>query len=700
MRVEAVSRYEPASRPFWGARGSGASAWGARRLGEPVRGALSSCGMSRAVHARLVAARVLLGSAHDAATAAAISKTHADALKENLVRERSGYSAGTRADVSVAINDIAWRDADKEALLQCLMGDVAVARESRAQRRQAQDWKRITDIYPQKVWGLLMGSASTWAKLDALLLVPMQLGLRLPSEPTLHLLSSMWIVISDGGGAAEYKIKSAMAEALKKEFRRRRRSFGNPQEWFADHPPETGAFYESEGPPVPCPSAVLNAVFECNLTFRCRTSGGQGVDMQLGGSSPSERAMMTMYETGMRMMSTMARGNMQAPSAGGSGGDNLLRGLVDLRGVPKMGQLPLHRSPVQLGGLGQLALAPPQGLSGSDGQSSQAAVQQGFESQTTQLGGSDSQTSRALAVRGRESQTSPLGGDGEEEGGGDAPLLCIGGGIGGSAVDLVATPSRAPIGGRGVELYTMIQERDDQKKEEVKEKKKAATALARQLRQGSEALTPQTAAPPPKAGPEAKAEAVPKAAAAIGDTRGGGALAQAVTPPPKARRGAGAGAQAATPPPPKTKKTKKGAAPKKKGRPPKARGQGVEAQAAAPPPKAKGEDATAQAAAPPPKAVPKAKAEAKGKAAAKAKVEAGAKKRPAAAEADEAVTKKHRSGPHYNLERTRQNICCRTGESSGSKSIRYGSKYNKTEAEAVIEAQTWVKEQLAAQLAA
>ena len=247
---------------------------------------------SAVLSGRLSAASAALSQAGPEAQAA-ISRTQAQAVLDLLRRELPRLDADERAELNVQVARVAWAKDDLIALMQ-VFEHISRGSTPKAKRRDQQHWDKILNCYDRTSWELLCNShAPANSKLDVILNQPIRLGLRLPSEPTFHSLSALWLLCANGGGA-DSSDRATWQKRLKLEFRRRARKsvhiadlmFSLPEPCTLDktHPDLYAAAYE-RGPPLPIPMKVAKQVYELEATFQMR--GGDVRESDVGLFSPS-----------------------------------------------------------------------------------------------------------------------------------------------------------------------------------------------------------------------------------------------------------------------------------------------------------------------------------------------------------------------------------------------------------------------------
>jgi hypothetical protein len=416
---------------------------------------------SRSLHARLAAAELLLHeSPEDERTV--LSAVHAAAARAHLTRELSLMSLDGKVGVIEHLKRIRWAATDKKSLLALF--EVATDLGGPRKRRSQQSWQGVVDFYPRSAWDTFQDEkVSTMQKLDVILRVPMQLGLRLPSEKTFHALASLWIVVSDAVDSPAHT-KMAMQASLKIEFHRRRRKSEDVTDLLEELElsaikearPEIYELVYQRSPQFVCPPQISQMLLQVSISYGCRSSMHAQISTPAAQSSPMERSMLSMFETGMRMLS-----NIVMERTGSSDNVNIedLRSQTPLRRPPQ-----LHFSPFGDRSTSSCSVSPqlqvsPAGTNLDSSGVSMLCLNSPMTTPRVELELQAADASRVTLLQ--------------------APVH----------VSTLATPSAALIDAapassgatdsqrkRSAELYSMLQERDDAKKEEQREKKKRARA--------------------------------------------------------------------------------------------------------------------------------------------------------------------------------------------------------------------------------
>jgi hypothetical protein len=330
--------------------------------------------MSRVLRARLVGAATLLKDTPSSTELALeMSKIQAAAVCEAVSRECDIMPAETKAEIAELIMLVPWCcAAHAKAALESLKSDIT----AKPKRRENQQWEQIFDFLPSSTWALLLDPlVAAPSKLDVLLLHCIRLGARLPSEGSLKVWASIWMLLSSGSPTEAFALapstKLAMYESVKATFRKMVRkaspietsdfciALPMPVHFAKMYPGLFQQVYSAE-PPVPwaeaCKVVDARLVLEFNSTYGCRG----GTDNARKSAAPSSgrpsdplELMGSMFEWMQRMM-----------SGGAQEGANLA---IDYRpsrpNLRRMPTLQLGDRPLIVGGAppthGELAAVPP-----------------------------------------------------------------------------------------------------------------------------------------------------------------------------------------------------------------------------------------------------------------------------------------------------------------------------------------------------
>ena len=193
-----------------------------------------------------------------------------------------GISPELRADLSTAVQRIRFhKDTDSSMVLQALMpARVGV----RAARRPSQDFQSLHVYGTASFWRVMVDkTTNTISKLELLLNLASHLGLRLPSEPCLKYMTSLWLICSyskDTLSVMSTQEKHTYYEHVKKTWLSVRARCAAPKEWVKILPssaleysvkfPETWNRMFAGGE-IPVEAAIdLGALMQFDQSYRCR----------------------------------------------------------------------------------------------------------------------------------------------------------------------------------------------------------------------------------------------------------------------------------------------------------------------------------------------------------------------------------------------------------------------------------------------
>ena len=138
---------------------------------------------------------VLCNFAGPEAARVALSAVQADAVVAAVASVNEQLTPDERAAVTTLLTAVKFTDVDLTRVLHAVAGTpVACPKRRRAQ----QNYSSAIHYGPEEVWALLASEdASADSKLDAIMQLLCSLGLRLPSEHTVKLVCSWWLMVSE-----------------------------------------------------------------------------------------------------------------------------------------------------------------------------------------------------------------------------------------------------------------------------------------------------------------------------------------------------------------------------------------------------------------------------------------------------------------------------------------------------------------------
>ena len=480
--------------------------------------------MSHDLRARLAAAEALLSTRNCPQQ----SKLQADAVKCLLVRECDQMAPDVKADVAVLLNRIPWHSGHLDMLLSVLA--TAKAPVAASSRRPQQDWMRIVDMYPKSSWDAFQSTgASLCDVLENIVDIAARLGLRLPSEDTFHVMNSMRIACVQASYSEDSKL--ALLEDCKRSFRKRVRFMHKPEplihelplasEFKLRHADVYASIYSDADPPIPCP--IVQRVIMIDNSYPRRVSRSQtSVQTLQSHRTPGSIAEQTMLTLSNLVLSNMMGGQFQGIPSFGLRRQQSNASLDG--GVPLL-RFPGQRRELPMGDQHRMA------LEGSEA-SSHSSLDRPPSVDLGTPGGALSLTGPITAASAQAS--SPP----------ESPSTLV-------LSQTVPPQGSSTLAPRSCELYSMLQERDEEKKAAAalkrKSEKDAASRSARRAELASElaAEVLKLSAAPVKAKIGAKAVAKATAHTPVKKKTGATAVAKAKAyTPVKGKIGAKAVAKA------------------------------------------------------------------------------------------------------------------------------------------------------------
>ena len=259
--------------------------WG----GDAAFGGNAAFGDNAALHAVWVfncwglCPRLALDHASGTAHHGVVSKTQATALRAAVIQATSaGMSAEVGAQAVIAVTRIQWH---LTAHCDFAIGPLDTIVATTKRRRSVQDWLALPTYFTASIWAFLADTKqSSPAKLDLILAFGNRGGLRLPSEATSKLMTSIWLIVSEphlDSVAADQKL--VYLRHAKQCFNNLRRRATDPATWVETLPASPFAFQTSyptawstwftngEMPGI-MPAGFLATLQSFDSTYGCRTS--------------------------------------------------------------------------------------------------------------------------------------------------------------------------------------------------------------------------------------------------------------------------------------------------------------------------------------------------------------------------------------------------------------------------------------------
>ncbi len=220
-----------------------------------------------------------------------LSKIQAMAVADLISAETETLSNEVKSELAGDVVKLAWAKPDHCGIvLERLVSSEARRAEPARRRRQQQDFRKIYAYLTQAMWDALKNAQSSAdAKLSAVLQHALRLGLRLPTEPTSKMLTSIWILsTSEDIGTLDNVSKAIKYKRVKDEFDQLRRKGVDPVVWIEQLPDDPLTFqhkfpavYEQcfgRAPPVP-PAISPDVIMAFDMSYSCRGGLKQAVPL-------------------------------------------------------------------------------------------------------------------------------------------------------------------------------------------------------------------------------------------------------------------------------------------------------------------------------------------------------------------------------------------------------------------------------------
>ncbi len=262
--------------------------------------------MDRNMKMRVGVANIVLNEHFGKPTHQAMSGIQRAALQELI--HKSTVTPSIAAELAEGVASLKWIPQDLAMLLAQLQQVSAASGITLQRRRQLQDYTAILHYADELVWDKLNDAdASPHVKMDVILELAGGLGLRLPTEGTLKLLCSFWMVVTLPAVQRVLRSDKQMhLFSVKRSWDKMRKNFAEPAAWVSKLPNSTAAFatefpqlyqswFKGTVPVVP-PIEVIQLITSTDATYSCRA-----------GSQPKAQASADTGPSGIaeRMMSMM-----------------------------------------------------------------------------------------------------------------------------------------------------------------------------------------------------------------------------------------------------------------------------------------------------------------------------------------------------------------------------------------------------------
>ena len=235
--------------------------------------------------------RLVLNEAKGKASHVVISKLQSAALVQ--VINDAEITVTERADLTVAISKLEWCNVEDQTHALSALADFQVEPAKKKGRRAQQNFTTLVQYGTEAFWHDFTSiHASPAAKLHVLLEHAAKVGLRCPSEPTIKMLTSMWLVAAHSRSelqSFDRVTKMTFKDHVKDSFDSYRRRLSAPLAYVEVLPEDVATYMREYGgmwkavlgtamPVSPGLDAVTLLTFD--NSYACR--GGRGSVMEFG----------------------------------------------------------------------------------------------------------------------------------------------------------------------------------------------------------------------------------------------------------------------------------------------------------------------------------------------------------------------------------------------------------------------------------
>ena len=292
--------------------------------------------MFRCVSARLGAARLVLHEHVGKPAHAGVSKLQLAAMAEVL--SEGELSATERADLPNAALACEWHGQDAMAVLTAMVPpESQFVKRSRVQ----QSYENIVAYGTCELWDDLVSDVSPAFKLQKILDLAFSLGLRCPTEPTIKLLTSWWVVSAEteaGIRRMTQPQKHVFLMHCKSEISRARKMCpesvvhllklpADPIVLLRDYPLLYQASFRHPAVPV-LPRTDVHTIMAYDMSYSCRGSSKAKLQMEGSAASPAsgsidaslQKVTETLASQQQFLMQLVMAGGMNMGNMGGIGG--------------------------------------------------------------------------------------------------------------------------------------------------------------------------------------------------------------------------------------------------------------------------------------------------------------------------------------------------------------------------------------------
>ena len=148
----------------------------------------------RLIRARLASVRITLQDQASSSSFDAISRIQCDATIDAITK--AAISCDTRAELMTICIGIPWADGDKHRLLTALKNSGTQL--IMPTKRNTQDFTAFINYLTDSVWDRLLSDVDpSSVKLQLIIQVCMNVGVRCPSEKTTRMITSLWLLVTE-----------------------------------------------------------------------------------------------------------------------------------------------------------------------------------------------------------------------------------------------------------------------------------------------------------------------------------------------------------------------------------------------------------------------------------------------------------------------------------------------------------------------
>ena len=232
--------------------------------------------------------------------------------------------------LAVDVVQLNWAKPERPGLVlsKLAASDGRCAKKAR-RRRDQQNYNFLPLYFSKEMWDALVSKdVSPDAKLQAILLHAIRVGLRLPTEPSMKLMCSLWILVSSE--PSELNNMDVICKALrhhrvKDDFDKLRKKAGDPVVWvdiLPGNPCEFTANFRplydvafGSSPPVP-PRITSDVILAFDMTYSCRGGLKQSMNYSIGSSSSGELGVVACAKPAGTAFATVPGSMSLDPAAG------------------------------------------------------------------------------------------------------------------------------------------------------------------------------------------------------------------------------------------------------------------------------------------------------------------------------------------------------------------------------------------------